>query len=156
MSKVCSGRDSPEALLGDKDTEELGVFTFHREGREGSQVKLLVSDLRAGGIKVDTGRETGAEATMKERGLRLAVVDRFKGTAISDSFGKVRVKPVKLEHEQGFHPVQPPCFAVPYHYQDRLSRPLQKLREEDVIEDVDGTPKAGDTVNMASFTHIQL
>ena len=97
----------PEALLGDKDAEELGVFTFHREGREGSQVKLLVSDLRAGGIKVDTGRETGAEATMKERGLMMAVVDRFKGTTISDRIGKVRVMPVKLEHEQGFCPVQP-------------------------------------------------
>ena len=24
----------PEALLGDRDAEELGIFTFHREGRE--------------------------------------------------------------------------------------------------------------------------
>ena len=47
----------PEALLGDRDAEELGIFTFHKEGREEAQVKLLVSDLREGGIKVDTGRE---------------------------------------------------------------------------------------------------
>ena len=71
-----------EALPGDKETEELGIFTFHREGREESQIKLLVSDLRAGGIKVDTGRETGTQATMKERGLIMAVVDKFKGTTI--------------------------------------------------------------------------
>ena len=127
----------PEALLGDKDAEDLGIFTFHKEGREEAQVQLLVSDLRAGGIKVDTGRETGAQATMKERGLTMAVVDKFKGTAISDRIGKVRVKPVKLEYEHGFRPVQPPRFTVPYHYQDRLSKHLQKLREDGVIEDVD-------------------
>ena len=67
----------------------------------------------------------------------MALVDRFKGTAISDKIGKVKVKPVKLEYEQGFRPVQPPRFAVPYHYQDRLSKHLQKLREDGVIEDVD-------------------
>ena len=67
----------------------------------------------------------------------MAVVDKFKGTAISDKIGKVRVKPVKLEHEQGFRPVQPPRFAVPYHYQERLSKHLEKLREDGVIEDVD-------------------
>ena len=36
----------PEALLGDRDAEDLGIFTFHKEGREEVQVKLLVSDLR--------------------------------------------------------------------------------------------------------------
>ena len=82
-----------------RDAQELGIFTFHKEGREEAQAKLLVSDLRAGGIKVDTGRETGAQATMKERGLTMAVVDKFKGTAISDKIGKVRTKPVTRDKE---------------------------------------------------------
>ena len=43
----------PEALLGDRDARDLGIFTFHKEGREEEQVKPLVSNLRAGGIKVD-------------------------------------------------------------------------------------------------------
>ena len=53
---------------------------------------------------------------MRERGLTMAVVDKFKGTAISDRIGKVKVKPVRLEYQQGFRPVQPPRFPVPYHY----------------------------------------
>ena len=77
-------------MLGDRDAEELGIFTFHREGREDAQVNLLVSDLRNGGIKVTTGREVGAQATMSERGLTMAVVDKFKGTTTSDMIGKLR------------------------------------------------------------------
>ena len=49
----------------------------------------------------------------------------------------MKIKPVKLEYERGFRPIQPPRFAVPYHYHERLSRHLQKLREDGVIEDVD-------------------
>ena len=132
---VCGYR--PEALLGDRDVKELNVFTFHREGKEDAQVKLLISDLKNGGIRVTTGREVGAQATMSERGLTMAVVDKFKGTTTSDMIGKVKVKPVKLEFEQGLRSVQPPRFTVPYHYQEKLSKHLQKLREDRVIEDVD-------------------
>ena len=64
---------------------------------------------------------------MRERGLTMATVDKFKGTAISDKIGKVKVKPVRLEYEQGFRPIQPPGFAVPYRYQELLSKHLQKL-----------------------------
>ena len=67
----------------------------------------------------------------------MATVDKFKGTAISDKIGKVKVKPVRLEYEQGFRPIQPPGFAVPYHNQELLSKHLQKLRDDGVIEDVD-------------------
>ena len=74
---------------------------------------------------------------MRERGITMAVVNKFKGTSISDRIGKVRVKPVRLEYERGFRPVQPRHFAVPYHYQEKLSKHLQKLREDGIIEDVD-------------------
>ena len=66
----------------------MGIFTFHKEGREEEQGKILVSDLRAGGTKVDTGREIEVQATRKERGLTTAEVDELKGTAISDKNGK--------------------------------------------------------------------
>ena len=42
---------------------------------------------------------------MKEKGLTMAIVDKFKGTVISDKTGKVKVQsPVKLEYEQSFRP----------------------------------------------------
>ena len=131
----------PEVLLGDRDAEELVIITFCKEGKEVEQVKHLVSDLRKGGVKVTTGREEGTQATMTERGLTMSVVDKFKGTSISDKIGKVKIKPVRLKYEQGFRPIQPPRFAVPYHYQERLSerlsKHLEKLSEDGVIEDVD-------------------
>ena len=93
-----------EALLGDRDAEDLGIFTFHKEGREEAQVKLLMSDLRAGGIKEDTGREEGTQATRKEKGLTRvehsgAEVDKLKGTAISYKIGKATGKPVTPDNE---------------------------------------------------------
>ena len=67
----------------------------------------------------------------------MGIVDKFKGRAISDKIGKVKINPIKLEYERGLKPIQPPRFVVPYHYHERFSRHLQKLREEGVIEDVD-------------------
>ena len=40
----------PEALLVNRDAEDLGILTFHKEGREKAKVKLLVPDLREEGI----------------------------------------------------------------------------------------------------------
>ena len=90
----------PEALLGDRDAEDLRIFTFHKEGREEAQDKLLMSDLRAGEIEVDTGREEGVQATMKERGLTMALIDGLKGTAISDKTGKLDEEAVEDDHNE--------------------------------------------------------
>ena len=83
---------------GNRDAEDLGIFTFHKKGREEAQVK--VSDLRAGGIKVDTEREEGVQATMEEREFTMALVDGSKGTAISDKIGKLDVKSVEDDHNE--------------------------------------------------------
>ena len=45
--------------------------------------------------------------------------------------------PVVLEHEPGFKPIQPPRRSVPYHYRKPLSKHLDLMRREGVIEDVD-------------------
>ena len=79
----------------------------------------------------------------------MATVGKFKGTAKSDKIGKVKVKPVRLEYEQGFRPIQPPGFAVPYHYQELLSKHLQKLRDDGVIEDVDSRETIDCILNVA-------
>jgi hypothetical protein len=134
-----------------RDAEDLGIIIFHKEGREEEQVRLMVADLRQAGKKVNTGRTTGVQATMGERGQTMAIVDKFKGTAISDKIGKVKIKPIKLEYEQGFRPIQPPCFAVPYHYHARLSSHLQKLREDGVIEDVDPREPIDCVLNIAIY-----
>ena len=126
-----------EALLGDRDAEKLGVITFHKEGRKMEEVNLLVADLRKSGVKVNTGKEAGVKPTQRDHDLTMSVVDKFLGTSISDRIGKVKVKPVRLEYEPRFRAIQPQRYAVPYHYQDRLSQHLQKLREEGVLEDVD-------------------
>ena len=47
---------SPEPLLGDTDSEELGVVTFHPEGRKATAVQSISipAKLRKAGIKVST------------------------------------------------------------------------------------------------------
>ena len=61
----------------------------------------------------------------------------------------MKIKPVKLEYELGFRPIQPQGFAVPYHYHARLSWHLQKLREDGVIEDVDPREPIDCVLNLA-------
>ena len=41
----------PEALLGDRDAEDLGIISLHKDGREETQVRLMVGDLRLSGIR---------------------------------------------------------------------------------------------------------
>ena len=96
-----------------------------------------MADLRKSGVKVNTGKEAGVKPTQRDHDITMSVVDKFLGTSISDRIGKVKVKPVRLEYEPRFRAIQPQRYAVPYHYQDRLSQHLQKLREEGVLEDVD-------------------
>ena len=48
----------------------------------------------------------------------------------------MKVEEVKLRYEEGFKPVQPARYQVPYHNQDRLELHLTKLEKEGVIKRV--------------------
>ena len=132
----------PEALLGDRDAEDLGIFTFHKEGREEAQGKLLVSDLRARGIKAVTGREEGVQVTMEERGPTMALIDRFKGTAISDKIGKLDVESVEDDHnetieEESF--IQNALNRLDQRHAAEMGDKIDKLDGESVEDDHDET-----------------
>ena len=48
----------------------------------------------------------------------------------------MKVEAVKLRYEDGFKPVKPARYPVPYHYQERLGTHLKQLEKEGVIETV--------------------
>ena len=78
-------------------------------------INLLVSNLRRGGFKVHPSKKVAGQISQQYHDLTMAVVDRYYGTSISDRFGKMNVKPIRLEYEQKFQPVQPPCYTIHYH-----------------------------------------
>ena len=132
------GGTNPEPLLGDEDAEDLGVISFHPEGRQEAEIRNISvpSRLREAGIKVDT--EKRVMYKIPEAGRREAehIVHEYTGSVFTDRIGAMKVPPIILQYKKGFRPTQPPRYSVPYHYQDRLATHLKQLTKEGVIEDV--------------------
>ena len=85
----------------------------------------------------------------------MATVDKFKGTAISDKIGKVKVKPVRLEYEQGFQPwngvikdVDPrePIDCI-------LNIALSEKKNKDIRMNIDVRPTRGPRCQDAKKSH---
>ena len=121
---------SPEPLLGDTDTEELGVVTFHLEGREATAVQSIsiLEKLRKAGIEVRTERPEPKKITKQGREEAWAIVKEYMGSVFSDKIGNMKIPPVQLQYEQGFRPTQLAHYPVPYHYQSRLGEHLKQLK----------------------------
>jgi hypothetical protein len=79
----------------------------------------------------------------------LQIVNRYKGPVFTDRVGRMKVEEVKLRYEDGFKPVQPARYPVPYHYQERLATNLRKLKAEDVIERVNPAEPVDCILNIA-------
>ena len=76
-------------------------------------------------------------------------VERYMGSVFSEQIGKMKVKPVELQYEAGFRAVQPARYPVPYHYQERLTTHLKKLKKEGVVEDVNPAEPTDCILNIA-------
>ena len=61
----------------------------------------------------------------------------------------MKVEEVKLRYVEGFKPVQPARYPVPYHYQERLGTHLEKLEVEGVIEKVNPAEPVDCILNIA-------
>ena len=100
-------------------------------------MRLVTNDLRKAGVKIRTGNEKNTGITKEDRERTDAIVQRYSNSVFSNHIGKIKTDPVELQYGKGFKPIQPPRILVPFHYQERLARHLEKLREEEVIEDID-------------------
>ena len=67
----------------------------------------------------------------------------------TDRLGRMKVEAVKLRYEDGFKPVQPARYPVPYHYQERLGTHLKNLKAEGVIERVNPAEPVDCILNIA-------
>ena len=77
-------------------------------------------------ISLCKGRATKSSTTRRVEDDKLPVdwEEANYSSEEEDTVGRVeevarmKIKPIKLEYERGFRPVQPPHFAIPYHYHD--------------------------------------
>ena len=127
-----------EPLLGDRDEEDLGINYFNKEDRKATaeekgrsqQVRLVIPAIRKAVYTVQTNKPLITGVRQRQKECMLVIEEKYKSSMFSDHIGNVNTKPIKLEYESKFRLIQPPRLPVPYHYQECLSRHLQKLLEE--------------------------
>ena len=68
---------------------------------------------------------------------------------MTDRIGKMKIAPIKLQYEKDFQPVQPQRYPIPYHYREKKSKHLKKLKDENIIEDVDPSEPVDCVLNTA-------
>lgn len=141
-----------EGLLGSEDAESLGIITFNPLGRKpideerSSSVKMMHCNKDGSmaekirnrlGVKVRTNRPPPREVPSEEVAKVNQLVEDYLGTVFTDRVGCLKIKPIELDFDPKFRPTQPPYRPIPYHYREKISEHLQKLRDEGVITDVD-------------------
>ena len=132
----------PEPLLGDKDAESLGFIVFNPEGRERQPVEVnSIAQKIRDNLQVPvatTGNTIAGEIPEAERTRVEQLIEAHKGLVFSGNrIGKVKTKPIHLEADPDFVPIQPPFYNTPLHYQKEVSEDLQFLREQGAITDID-------------------
>ena len=127
----------PEPLLGDHDAEDLGIISFNPEGcspeeeQEGENFDDvnnvgIPAMLRKAGKEVITERPPLHKVETKGKEEANRIVNGYKGPVFTDRVGRMKVEAVKLRYEDGFKPVQPARYPVPYHYQEGATSPAVK------------------------------
>ena len=134
----------PEPLLGAFDAKDLGFIKINKGGRdptkeETASIKLLTPSNIRDSLKIDIITHPEIEKVDKvELEKVMETVGKFKGVVFNDQkIGKIDCEPIHLEYESDFKPEQPRFRNVPINYQPEVSKLLDFLRKQDVIEDVD-------------------
>ena len=83
-----------------------------------------------------------------DKAAAMAIVKRFHNTVFLPGIGCIKTDPVKFTFDKDFKPNQPPRRGVPYHYQDRLTDPLELMEKEGAIEPVDPREEVDCTMNV--------
>ena len=150
----------PEPLLGEEDAEDLGIIQFLPEGRAATPQEKEVGHietskasiperLRRSGRTVATEKPQLTPIENQTKKEAEEIVSSFTDSVMTERIGDVQVKPVELQYEKDFSPVQPARYPVPHHYRERLSNHLGKLRNEGVIEDVNPAEPIDCILNIA-------
>ena len=150
----------PEPLLGEEDAEDLGIIQFLPEGRAATSQEREVGHiekakasiperLRRSGLTVQTEKPELTPIDNQTKKEAEEIVNSFKDSVMTEKIGNVQVRPVVLQYEKDFTPVQPARYPVPHHYRERLSDHLRKLKSEGVIEDVNPAEPIDCILNIA-------
>ena len=143
----------PEPLMGDRDAQKLGFIVFNKEGREpkptqpqsikysSNENHCLPQKLRERlNVKIQTKGEVHDAVPMEESNKVKELLKRYQGLVFEENkIGQINTKPIHLDYDKNFKPVQPSFRNILLHYQAEVSRLLQFLREQGVITDADPT-----------------
>ena len=98
-------------------------------------------------LKIQVERRPDSdEADPSEVDKIMNLVDRYRRLVFDDNkVGCIRTKHIHLDYEEKFKPKLRPFRNVPINYQGEVSKPLEFLRTQGVITDMD-------TKKMSSYT----
>ena len=151
-----------EPLMGDHDGEELGIISFNPEGRStrGSEEEGEIFEdddnvsvptmLRKAGKEVITERPPPQKVKTKGKEETNWIINGYKRLVFTDRAGRMRIEMVRLKYKDGYKPVQPARYQVPYHYQEKRATHLKKLEAEGVVERVNQEEPVDGILNIAS------
>lgn len=151
----------PEPLLGDQDAESLGIIKYNPKGRPATALETeatvnhveqrasIPAKLRRAGITVCTEKPKAPQMDAAGKKEAKRITKEYTGSVMSDRIGCMKTTPVKLQYQQGFTPTQPPRYPVPFHYRERVTAHLKKLKSEGIIEDVDPAEPTDCILNLA-------
>ena len=94
------------------------------------------------GLNIDIQTEPTETSSISKQGKDkcMEIVSTHKGSVFNEhKIEKIKTNPVHLDYRDDFTPTQPNYRPIPLHYKSKVTKHLQFLREQGVIEDVDPT-----------------
>ena len=151
-------RKAPELQQQEQRKAMEQLQLEQREAQEQEQIqkeeqevrKLSIpARLRMSGKEVLTEKPAMPIISSQGRAEAQSIVEKHTGSVFSEKVGRMKVKPIELQYEPGFRPVQPARYPVPFHYRDKLATHLKKLEKDGVIEKVNPAEPIDCILNLA-------
>ena len=125
-----------QSLLGEADAIALGIVTLDLKGSPPHKSDAeVINKIEYGQLSFEapgeivSGGETQAEI---DKNMKQIMKDFPK--LFSDSTGKVKGPPIKIQVRDDATPVIQPGRRIPLHYMEKLKSELERMKREDIIE----------------------
>ena len=115
------------SLLGETDAIRLGIVKLDLKGSK-EEIVNKIEYLNKSDVKIEEN-DYNKEVDSEMDKIRSEFAD-----VISDTTGKVKGPPIKIQFQEDATPTIQPPRRIPLHYMSRLEEELKKMKSEDIIE----------------------
>ena len=120
------------SLLGESDAVRLGIVTINLKGAS-EEVTVQKVDFLTKSALSEKDPMPSKQFQRQIDDTMEAIKRKYKDV-FSDSTGKFKGPPIRINVTKDVTPVVQPRRRIPLHYRDRLEAELKKMLEEDIIE----------------------